>query len=139
MCRRLFAIVLMLAVPLIGVVAAAPVSAQTTPTIAVTSATLVAKGAAVDVGLAVTCEPGDGGTAYVSVTQRSGNTITQGSGAENINACTGQSQIVTVRALLYSGSAPFKKGDGAVDATFQQCTQQGVCQDANVKGTVRIK
>jgi len=122
--RRVFAIVLLMALPLTGVVVTAPVSAQTPPTIDITSATLIAKGAAVDVGLTVNCEVG---YSYyysgVTLTQRSSKLIAQGSGSSSeIVTCNGQPQTVTARVTASAnGSTAFKKGTALAQAYMQLC------------------
>jgi hypothetical protein len=136
MRHRLFAIILMLGIPLVGVVAATPVSAQTTLTVEVTSATLVAKGAAVDVELTVACEVGSSSSVFLRLSQRSGHRITQGS-QNTAFSCTGQSQIVTVRVVPDAGLAPFKTGDAVLAGTAQACTEFG-CQFAGIDEIVHI-
>jgi hypothetical protein len=113
--RRVLAVILLLALPLLGLGLATPASAQTTPAIDVTSATLVAKGAAIDVDLTVTCEAGTQGFVGVNATQRSGNIVMSGSGS-TLFVCTGEPQPVTVRVLAQSGGAPFRVGEAVVEA-----------------------
>jgi hypothetical protein len=136
MRRRLFAIILLLALPLLGVVVATPASAQTTPTVDVTSATLVARGAAVDVRATVTCEAGSSAFLGVNVRQRSGNRIAQGGGSKSFT-CTGLPQTITVRVGNFT-DVPFRVGEALVE-TFLQACNGFECQSVETSETVRIR
>jgi len=135
MRRRLIAMIVLLALSLLGVGAATPAGAQTVTSIDVVSATLVAKGAALDVNLTVTCEAGASGSAGATVTQRSGNVIMQGSGSATF-VCTGEPQTVTVRVVAAAGGAPFRSGDAVVSAYVIACSFE--CQSASTNETVRV-
>jgi hypothetical protein len=136
MRRRLFSIILLLAIPLLGVVVSTPASAQTAATIEITSVSLVARGAAIDVALTVTCEEGFVGFVGAEATQRSGNRIAQGFGNEDF-VCTGQPQTLIVRAVSFVGSAPFKSGIALVTASLQACDADfSVCQFATIQDEV---
>jgi hypothetical protein len=140
MRRRFIAIVLSLGLSLLAVGSAIPANAQTALTVDVTSATLIAKGAAVDVDLTVTCEPGLTGGAFVQVTQRSANTVMQGSGIASPRfACTGQPQIVTVRVIADAGGAPFKVGDAVVQTTVGACDEFGICESIETTDIIRVR
>jgi hypothetical protein len=96
-----------------------------TGTIQVGSATLVARGAAVDVPVAVslTCDEGfDVGILQLALSQAQGRTLASGEGAAQVS-CTGETQIVTVR--VFSGNAPFHGGSALAIAGFLQCQSVG--------------
>lgn len=133
---RLLTIIVLLGIPLLAVGMAAPVSAQTMPTIDITSATLVAKGAAVDVSVTVTCEAGASGSVGTTITQRSGNTVMQGSGSTSF-VCTGEPQTVTVRTVAEVGGPPFKSGEAVAHAFANACGEFG-CEFASTDETIRI-
>ena len=84
----------------------------------VESATLVSRGAAVDVTLEVTC---NSSTAFVevSVSQRSGSGIARGSGFEQVG-CTGSGEQVVVRVPASAGRA-FKQGTAVITAEIFGC------------------
>jgi hypothetical protein len=84
-------------------------------------ARLVARGAAVDVPLEVTCNARPG-TAFVqvSVSQKSGSGIANGFGRADVG-CTGSGQQVTVRAQAYGGKT-FKQGAAVASAEVFGCT-----------------
>jgi len=84
-------------------------------------APLVARGAAVDVPLEVTCNAAPG-TAFVqvSVTQKAGSGVAQGSGSTGVG-CTGSGQQITVRVQASGGKA-FKQGIAVASAEISGCT-----------------
>ena len=137
MRRRLLAIIPLLALPLLGLVVATSASAQTAASVDVTSATQVAKGAAVDVELTVTCEAGSDGFVRTAIAQRFGSRMAQG----NVSVffpCTGEPQTLTLRVTTSSGSAPFKQGTALIDAYLQACNPIE-CQFADTSETFRIR
>jgi hypothetical protein len=85
----------------------------------VESATLVSRGAAVDVTLEVTCNAT--GTAFVqaSVTQKAGSGVARGFGSTEVG-CTGSGQQVVVRVLASPGKT-FKQGTAVVSAEIFGC------------------
>jgi hypothetical protein len=85
----------------------------------VQSATLVSRGAAVDVTLEVTCNAA--GTAFVdvSVTQKAGSGVAQGSGSTSVG-CTGSGQQIVVRVRAF-GAKAFKQGTAVVSAEIFGC------------------
>jgi len=85
----------------------------------VKSATLVSRGAAVDVTLEVTCSGTRTAEVYVTVTQKSGSGVAQGFGYTTVG-CTGSGQLVTVRVLA-SGGKTFKQGTAVVSAEVFAC------------------
>lgn len=83
-------------------------------------ATLVARGAAVDVPLEITCNATGSATVYVQVTQRSGSGIAEGFGYTSVG-CTGSGQRVVVRVSAFSGGKSFKQGTAVADAEVFGC------------------
>jgi hypothetical protein len=80
---------------------------------------LVARGAAVDVPLEVTCNSPFGADVFVTVTQKSGSGVAQGFGSDTVG-CTGSGQQVTVRVRA-SGGKTFKQGTAVGDAEIFGC------------------
>jgi hypothetical protein len=80
---------------------------------------LVARGAAVDVPLEITCNATGTVDVFVSVSQRSGSGVAEGFGFASF-ACTGSGQQVTVRVQA-SGGKIFKKGTAVVSAEIFGC------------------
>jgi hypothetical protein len=83
-------------------------------------ATLVARGAAVDVQLEVTCNAI--GTAYVnvSVTQKAGSGVAQGYGFTEVG-CTGSGQQITIRVQATGDGKAFKQGTAVATAQISGC------------------
>lgn len=88
-------------------------------------ATLVAKGAAVDVKLEVICAGADTASVGVSLTQRAGSEIASGYGSTQIG-CTNQWQTVIVTVQAQPGKA-FKKGPAVADARIFGCAYYYPC------------
>ena len=84
----------------------------------VESATLVSRGAAVDVTLEVTCNSGFA-EVFVTVSQRSGSGVARGSGFETVG-CTGSGEQVVIRVPA-SGGRAFKQGTATVSAEIFGC------------------
>jgi hypothetical protein len=84
----------------------------------VESASLVSRGAAVDVTLEVTCNA-DFADVFVSVSQKSGSGVARGSGFTSVG-CTGSGQQVVVRVLASPGKT-FKQGTAVVSAEIFGC------------------
>jgi hypothetical protein len=85
----------------------------------VESATLVSRGAAVDVTLEVTCNATGSAFVDVSVTQKSGSGVAQGFGSTNVG-CTGSGEQIVVRVRA-SGAKAFKQGTAVVSAEIFGC------------------
>jgi hypothetical protein len=84
-------------------------------------ARLVARGAAVDVPLEVTCNARPGtASVRVTVTQKAGSGVAQGFGSTEVG-CTGSGQQVTVRVQA-SGGKTFKQGTAVASAEVFGCT-----------------
>jgi hypothetical protein len=82
-------------------------------------ARLVARGAAVDVTLEVTCNSPFGADVFVTVTQKSGSGVAQGFGSESVG-CTGSGEQVVIRVQAFGGKA-FKQGTAVVSAEIFGC------------------
>jgi hypothetical protein len=87
-------------------------------------ATLVARGAAVDVPLEVTCNASPSADVFVTVTQKAGSGVAQGFGSTSVG-CTGSGQRITVRVRA-SGAKTFKQGTAVGDAEIFGC-RPNVC------------
>jgi hypothetical protein len=85
----------------------------------VQSATLVSRGAAVDVTLEVTCNSPFGADVFVTVTQRSGSGVAQGFGSESVG-CTGSGEQVVIRVQAF-GAKAFKQGTAVASAEIFGC------------------
>lgn len=136
MRHRLLTLPLLIGIPLLGLGLAAPASADTGFTAHVTSGTLVARGAAVDLTATATCQPGYEGGLDLTVTERSGNGIAQGVGRAGV-PCTGQPQTVTVRVVALDDVAPFRVGDAVVTGLLQTSGIDDF-KGALVSDTIRI-
>jgi hypothetical protein len=82
-------------------------------------ARLLARGAAVDVPLEVTCNATGPVDVFVNVTQKAGSGVAQGFGFTSVG-CTGSGQQVTVRAQA-SGGKTFKQGPAVASAEVFGC------------------
>ena len=81
---------------------------------------LVARGAAVDVPLEVTCNARSGTVDLsVSVSQKAGSSVAQGFGHTSVG-CTGSGQQITVRVQA-SGGKTFKQGTAVANAEIFGC------------------
>lgn len=113
------------------------------------TATLVAKGAAVLVPVEVTCSAGElpppppfpfppfppfPSSVSVQLTQRSGNSIAQGTGGTNV-VCDGTTQTVNVQ--LIAQGAPFKNGTALATASVFACDP--ICHTATDTEEIRIR
>jgi hypothetical protein len=85
----------------------------------VQSATLVSRGAAVDVTLEVTCNATGSAFVDVSVTQKSGSGVAQGFGSTQVG-CTGSGEQIVVRVRAF-GAKAFKQGTAVVSAEIFGC------------------
>jgi hypothetical protein len=80
---------------------------------------LVARGAAVDVPVEITCNATGTAFVFVSVTQKSGSGVAQGFGSTEVG-CTGSGQQITVRVTA-SGGKTFKQGTAVASAEIFGC------------------
>jgi hypothetical protein len=84
-------------------------------------AALVAKGAAVQVPLEVTCNAIGSAFVQVTVTQKAGSGVAQGSGSTEVG-CTGSGEQITV-LVRATGAKTFKKGDAVATAEIFGCNR----------------
>jgi hypothetical protein len=82
---------------------------------------LVARGAAVDVPVEVTCNATGSADVFVNVTQKSGSGVAQGSGSASVG-CTGSGQQITIRAQAFGGKT-FKQGTAVASAEIFGCNR----------------
>jgi len=102
-------------------------------------ASLVARGAAVDVPLEVTCNAAPGSAfVQVSVTQKAGSGVAQGFGSTGVG-CTGSGQQITVRVQA-SGGKTFKQSVAVASAEISGCTANfSTCGSETDSETIDIK
>jgi hypothetical protein len=101
-------------------------------------ATLVAKGAAVDVEFVHSCSPGLDGGMIVNLTQRvGGKLLATGFGIARDFICDNAEHTATVSVI--AETAPFKKGDAVAEGTFEGCSPGGCLFVRMPTATVRIK
>lgn len=102
-------------------------------------ARLVARGAAVDVPLEVTCNARPGtASVQVSVSQKAGSGVAQGVGSTSVG-CTGSGQHVTVRVQA-SGGKTFKQGTAVASADLFGCTANfSTCGNETDSETIQIQ
>jgi hypothetical protein len=84
-------------------------------------AQLVARGAAVDVPLEVTCNASGTVDVFVSVSQKAGSGVAEGFGYTSVG-CTGSGQQITVRVRA-TGGKTFKQGTAVVTAEIFGCNR----------------
>ncbi|CCH20161.1 hypothetical protein [Micromonospora lupini] len=133
--RRSTATIALLGLSLFVLLTPSPASAAST--VEVTSATLVARGVAVDVTLTVTCDPGLSGATELIIRQRSGNRVAYASGWAPLNLCTGEPQVVTGRAWVEGGGLVLKPGVALISGGFELCGQD-MCDYPHFEDEVRI-
>jgi hypothetical protein len=143
MLRRVVRILLVVALgtALATAAMAPPAVAQEPPTLtaSLTGATLVAKGAAVDVAVTYSCSSDTtSATIGVELTQRvGGNRLATGSGSTSGLVCDGAEHTTTIRVVADGGIA-FKKGDAVAEGTTIACNPF-TCLFLPFSGTVRIR
>jgi hypothetical protein len=98
-------------------------------------ARLVARGAAVDVPVEITCTS-DVAFVDVSLTQRAGSDIARGSGSATVG-CTGQRQRILVTVTAFDGEA-FRKQTAFADATIFGCAET-FCGSERDTATIEIR
>jgi hypothetical protein len=99
-------------------------------------ARLVARGAAVDVTLEVTCSGTSTADVFVSVSQKAGSGVAQGSGFASVG-CTGSGQQVIVRVQA-SGGKTFKQGTAVASAEIFGCGTR-VCGSETDSEAIQIQ
>jgi hypothetical protein len=141
MVRRLARIVLIMALATVLATAALASPAVAQPTLSARlagTATLVAKGAAVEVPVIYSCAV-DATSAGINiqVTQRiGGGRLAQGFGSVSDLICdaTEHTAVITVTA---SGANAFRRGDALVQGFFSACSPE-TCSTINLSETIRI-
>ncbi|MCG5445209.1 hypothetical protein NIE79_003654 [Micromonospora sp. NIE79] len=133
--RRIVTAIALLGLSLTVMLVPTPASAAST--VEVTSATLVARGVAVDITLTVTCPAGLSGATELIVRQRSGDRVAYAGGWAPLNSCTGEPQAVTGRAWVEGGGLVLHKGVALISGGFELCNQD-VCDYPNFEQTFRI-
>jgi hypothetical protein len=99
-------------------------------------ARLVARGAAVDVPLEITCNATGSAFVQVNVTQKAGSGVAQGFGSTEVG-CTGSGQQITVRVLASAGKT-FKQGTAVASAEIFGC-RPGICGSETDSETISIQ
>ncbi|MGW4500965.1 hypothetical protein ACWENR_20420 [Micromonospora sp. NPDC004336] len=132
--RRSLTTLALLALSLFAVLTPTPASAAST--VDVKSATLVARGVAVDVTLTVTCPAGMTGAIEVVVRQRSGNSLVEGGGSAPL-PCADRPYDVTSRVVALPGDAPFRPGMALVNVGVELCGPE-TCEYPRFEDTVRV-
>ncbi|MFE9918886.1 hypothetical protein ACFYPG_27390 [Micromonospora sp. NPDC005553] len=133
--RRIITAIALLGLSLSVMLAPTPASAAST--VDVTSATLVARGVAVDITLTVTCPAGLSGATELIVRQRSGDRVAYAGGWAPLNSCTGEPQAVAGRAWAQPDGLVLHKGVALISGGFELCNQD-VCDYPNFEQTFRI-
>ena len=99
-------------------------------------ASLVSRGAAVDVPLEVTCNASSDAFVQVTVTQRTGSGIAQGFAFESVG-CTGSGEQLRVRVQATSGRA-FKQGTAVASDEVFGC-RPNICGAETDSETITIQ
>ncbi|MCA2212016.1 hypothetical protein [Jidongwangia harbinensis] len=134
--RRLLTLTALLGLSLSGLLTAGPAAAAPAITADLTSATLVARGAAVDVTATVVCPVGTFDFLSLTLTQRSGSAVAAGGGSVPIG-CTGEPQTVTLRAPAQAGGPPFRNGVALATGELYACNDES-CAFVTINETIRI-
>lgn len=124
------------AAALIPVVTSASASADTIPAISVDSATIVAKGAAVQLTFTATCGAGDAGSVTSTTTQTVGVHVAQGTTQTGFT-CTGTPQQITALATANVSGAPFRPGNALIQASLADCPGAN-CTGASADTVLRL-
>ncbi|NJC11160.1 hypothetical protein F4558_000986 [Micromonospora profundi] len=132
--RRITTTIALLGLSLFALLTPSPASAAST--IEVTSATLVAKGVALDITLTVTCPAGMSGGTELIIRQRSGNTVAYASGWAPLS-CAGEPRTATGRAWVSEGGRVLHNGEALIGGNAEVCGDNG-CDYANFEQTIRI-
>ena len=98
---------------------------------------LVARGAAVDVPLEITCNARGTVDVYVTVTQRVSKGVASGFGYAGF-ACTGSGQDVTVRVTASPSGKAFIRGNAVIEAEVFGC-RPSICGSETDSETVRLR
>jgi hypothetical protein len=99
-------------------------------------ATLVARGAAIDVPVDVDCNATQNAFVNVGVTERVGSQTATGSGSVQV-ACNGGHQLFLIRVTAGSGKA-FAKGTAVANANIFGCNNT-TCASESSSATIQIR
>jgi hypothetical protein len=99
-------------------------------------ARLVARGAAVDVPLEVTCNASGPVFVSVSVSQKAGSGVAQGFGSTEVG-CTGSGQHIVVRAQAFGGKT-FKQGPAVASAEVFGC-RPNICGSETDSEAIQVQ
>ncbi len=100
-------------------------------------ATLVAKGAGVNVTVQIECAGARTADVYVNLTERSGSQVAQGFGYTEVG-CTNANQTILVPVTANSGKV-FKKGSAIADGYIFACTSNfSFCGSEQDHRTIQI-
>jgi hypothetical protein len=100
-------------------------------------ALLVSRGAAVDVPLEVTCNASSDAFVQVTVTQRAGSGVAQGTAFDSVG-CTGSGEQIRVRVQATSGGKTFKQGTAVASAEVFGC-RPNICGTETDSETITIQ
>lgn len=98
---------------------------------------LVARGAAVDVPLEITCNARGQVDVFVTVTQRVSKGVASGSAFRSFG-CTGSGQDVTVRVTASPFGKAFIRGNAVIEAEIFGCGTR-ICGSETDSETVRLR
>lgn len=123
----------------IGLFATASPAAAASDVLGIDSASLVARGAAVEVTYSFVCDADTQVSTFVRLAQRSGRNIATGGGSPSGSSiqCTGETQTVTVWVLAQSGPA-FKTGPAVASIGLGSCFPEGPCEFSEFSEVIRI-
>jgi hypothetical protein len=107
-----------------GLAAVGQSSPPSSPVVLQNTAQIVNRGAAALASVLVVCQPGDSTSLTVSLSEKSGNGIAEGSAFQSQLACTGE--IETLIVPITPTNKPFVKGTALGQASFTDCTYQCV-------------
>jgi hypothetical protein len=129
-----------LACALLGLQALSAVAEPTSATAELgQTATLVAKGAAIQVPVTYSCSSDTAfGTIFFTATERvGGNRTASGSGFTSDVTCDGAQHTALVTVTSGNGIA-FHQGTALVQGAFEACDQDGLCLTVPLSGTVHV-
>jgi hypothetical protein len=105
----------------------------------ISPATLVAKGAGVDVIVQVECAGSNNTTVNLTVTEKVGSKVASG-GANAQVSCTGQTQNIAILVTADPSGKAFAKGKAIADAFISGCTDNfSFCGQDQSEPTIKLK
>jgi hypothetical protein len=133
-------VLMALACALVGAQALSAVAQPTSATAELgQTATLVAKGAAIQVPVTYSCSSDTAfGDIFLFATERvGGNRTASGSGSTFDVTCDGAQHTALITVTSDNGIA-FHQGTALVQGAFNACDQDGLCLTVSLSGTVRV-